>query len=83
MIPDVLKGKTDLGQITFLEPLPLLLVTDSLNNFTIIPVGPAVDRHGKKVWRVDTAVALEEPYNERAIETGQLPTSHGCMWLYN
>jgi hypothetical protein len=59
IIKNVTKGAADIGQIAFLEPFPLLLVTDSMNNFVIIPVGPAADVHGRKLWRVDSIVAFD------------------------
>lgn len=59
IIKNITKDSVDIGQITFLEPLPLLLVTDSMNNFIIVPVGPAVEIHGRKLWRIDSIVAFD------------------------
>ncbi len=32
---------TEIGQLMFLDPYPLLLIADNYHNFTVIPVGPA------------------------------------------
>lgn len=32
---------TEVAQVTFLDPYPLLCISDHYHNFTIIPVGPA------------------------------------------
>ena len=47
---------TDIGQICFIDPFPLLLVTDSIGNYTIIPCGSAAAYYKNKLWRVETVV---------------------------
>ena len=54
VIPDC--TGTDIGQIAFIGKFPLLLVTDSHNNFSIISVGPALGHFGKTIWRVECDV---------------------------
>jgi len=51
---------TDIGQITFIDKYPLLLITDSNNNFTIVTVGKAYQAMGRKVWRVEN-IATDDP----------------------
>ena len=43
---------TSPGQLVFLEPFPLLLVTDNLGNFTIVILGAAAENRREIVWRV-------------------------------
>lgn len=47
---------TEIGQISFIGKFPLLLVTDSLNNFSIVGVGPAFSKYGKTIWRVESEI---------------------------
>ena len=51
---------TEIGQITFIDKYPLLLVSDSNNNFTIVAVGKAYQAMGRKIWRVEN-VANDDP----------------------
>ena len=44
----------DVGQLAFIEPFPLLIISDSSGNFTIIPVGYAQRAYGRKIWHVET-----------------------------
>ncbi len=44
----------DVGQLAFIEPFPLLIVSNSSGNFTIIPVGYAQRVYGRKIWNVET-----------------------------
>lgn len=47
---------TEIGQLIFMDPYPLLLVPDALGNFTILFVGPCASVFGKRVWRLETVV---------------------------
>lgn len=44
----------DVGQLEFIEPFPLLIVSDTSGNFTIIPVGYAQRAYGRKLWHIET-----------------------------
>jgi hypothetical protein len=55
-IPDCTGNGSGIGQVSFLGKFPLLLVTDSHNNFCIVPVGPAMQKFGKTIWRVESEV---------------------------
>ena len=39
-------GDSEISQMAFLDPYPLLLIPDSLGNFTIIAVSPATTKLG-------------------------------------
>jgi hypothetical protein len=48
---------TDIGKIEFLDPFPLLLVTDTIGNFTIIAVGEYINNViGRKIWRSESFI---------------------------
>jgi WD40 repeat protein len=72
VIHDVVGGSV--GQVCFLDPWPFLLVTDAINNFTVIPLGPAADRFGKKLWRLDASVGHHHDkdllHHQQAVDGG-------------
>lgn len=52
----------EIGRLSFLDPFPLLLVTDSLNNFVLVTVGAtAVTKYGRRTWRVETIIPQDLP----------------------
>ena len=55
MLHNCTGGLADACEISFLDPLPLLLISDSQCGFTIIPIGPAMGRGHAKIYRVDSA----------------------------
>lgn len=55
---------TDIGQVCFIDPLPLLLVTDSIGNYTIIPCGSAEAYYKKKLWRAETVICTKKESSE-------------------
>lgn len=50
---------TDIGQLNFIDPFPLLIVTDSIGNYTIIPCGSAANYYKNKLWRVETVICTK------------------------
>ena len=64
---------TDIGQVCFIDPLPLLLVTDSIGNYTIIPCGLAEAYYKKKLWRVETVICSKKESSEI---DGRLSSNH-------
>ena len=59
IINDINKG-SEIGQVKFIDKYPLLLVSDPNSNFTIIPVGPAFEALGKKMWRVESVICTDK-----------------------
>lgn len=51
---------TDIGQLSFIDPFPLLIVTDSIGNYTIIPCGSAAKYYKMKLWRVETVICSKK-----------------------
>lgn len=50
-------GGNEIGQIAFIDTLPLLLLSDSIGNFTIYVCGYAAKLfYGKSYWSVETSV---------------------------
>jgi hypothetical protein len=46
----------DIGQLAFLDPLPLLAVTCSTSVLTLVPVSSALKMYGRVLWRVQMCV---------------------------
>lgn len=64
---------TDIGKIEFLDPFPLLLVTDTIGNFTIIAVGEFINNViGRKIWRSEAFISkpvVKESRRKSMLET--------------